>query len=311
MLFAILFITFVSFQPEVFGSYTNPLMHYQEPSDSDEDMRLYLAHRRGDRPEERSDSDCGDDEFAPFSPCNSPRDAGSVSVSVSVVGDDPFKYDNARTWQDDGEDTLEAVNIPWNVSKHIEKLAKEYVDYCKQQTLIKINRNNGLGLLLGFSKSHRHKNKITTRTLAWIAIKKDEIATHYDELVTERADYMMHIDIYDEVETLKLENPYMTEAVSDLIWQKEIAFSEWRSRVTEPNIATIRAYATNLAPTIAAQGDFLRQLTSLHDKNLITSKEGAIAFVFKNAGSEHQQFFTDHQSAIEKYITETYYPDVE
>ena len=47
MLFAILFITFVSFQPEVFGSYTNPLMHYQEPSDSDEDMRLYLAHRRG------------------------------------------------------------------------------------------------------------------------------------------------------------------------------------------------------------------------------------------------------------------------
>lgn len=286
MLFAILFIVLVSFQTEVFGSYTNPLMHYEEPSDSD------------------CGSDCGDDEFAPFSPCNSPRDAGSV------VGDDPFKYDNARTRQDDGEDTLEEVNIPWNVIKHIEKLAKEYVEHCEKTTKVKINRNHGLGLLLGFPKSHRHKNKTATRTLAWIATKKDEIAAHYNELATERADYIMHIDIYDEVETLKQENPYMTEAVSDLIWQKEIAFSEWRSRVTEPNIATIRAYATNLAPTIAAQGDFLRQLTSLHDKNLITSKEGAIAFVLKNVEAPYADFFAGNRAAIEKYITDTYYPDV-
>lgn len=286
MLFAILFIVLVSFQTEVFGS-GGKRDRAEERSDSEEDMGLFLAHRKRDRAEERSDSDYGDDKFHPFLDCPSKESDNEATLPM-----------------------ITEVNIPWNVGKHIEKLAKEYVEHCEQTIKVKINRNHGLGPALGLSKSHRHKNKTITRKLAWIAEKRNEAEIHYNTLTAEHSEYQTQLTCYDEIQELSESNTYISDERADEILQKELAFMEWRSRILRQDIPAIRAYAASLEAVIAPQSKLFKMLTNFHSKHLFTSKEGAITFVLKNVEAPHAGFFAAHRTAVEKYITDTYYPDV-
>ncbi len=64
---------------------------------------------------------------------------------------------------------------------------------------------------------------------------------------------------------------------------------------------------------IVTQQKLLQALTNFYDKRITaaTSKDGTIAFVLQNVEIPHADFFTTHRAAVEKYITDTYYPDLE
>ena len=217
------------------------------------------------------------------------------------------------------------VDLPWAVSRHIEKLAKEYVEHCEKTTEVIIAKKYGFWPILfpndicekNLSKARKRKLAESlriphvTRTLAWVAIERDKVASRHNTLTAEQEEYKINLDFQDEIEEIKRNNSYISEELSEQILKKEIAFMEWRSRVTEPDMTAIRAYTASLETIIAPQAKLLKMLTNFHAKRLVTSREGAISFVLENVDEQHQQFFTDHRYTIEKYITETYYPDVE
>ncbi|MCX7352852.1 MAG: hypothetical protein NTW22_06280, partial [Proteobacteria bacterium] len=94
MLFVILFIVLVSFQTEVFGADDDPLMQRAFEDWSDDDTV--------DR--NMSTSNAEADEW----PGQTAGTTNSATSPQNVI--------------------IEA--LPWDVSRHIEKLAKEYVEHC-------------------------------------------------------------------------------------------------------------------------------------------------------------------------------------
>jgi hypothetical protein len=275
MLFAILFIVLVSFQTEVFGADYDPLMQRAFEDWSDDDTV--------DR--NMSTSNAEADEW----PGQTAGTTNSATSPQNVI--------------------IEA--LPWDVSRHIEKLAKEYVEHCEKTTEVKISRNHVLGPLLGFPKCHRHKNKTKTITLAWIAEKRNEAEIHHNALTAEHSEYQTQLACYDEIQELSESTTYISDERAEEILQKELAFMEWRSRILRQDIPAIRAYAANLEVIIEPQAKLLKLLNNFHAKRLVTSREGAIKFVLQNVEAPHADFFAAHRAAIEKYITDTYYPDVE
>lgn len=278
MLFAILFIVLVSFQTELFSADDDPLM-----------QRAF-----GDSSEYSSDDD-----------------TVYRNVSTSNAQADEWPWQTAGTT----DSTTSPQNIiiealPWDVSRHIEKLAKEYVEHCKKTTKVKINRNHGFGPILGLSKSHRHKNKKTTRTLAWVAERRNEAEIHHNALTAEHSEYQTQLACYDDIQELSESTAHISDERADEILQKELAFMKWRSRILRQDIPAIRAYAASLEAVIAPQSKLFKMLTNFHSKHLFTSKEGAITFVLKNVEAPYADFFAGNRAAIEKYITDTYYPDV-
>lgn len=271
MLFAILFIFFANTQASLFGSNDDPLMRRAFEGLSNDTVDNNVVRIPNQSVEPSLDSE---------------EAATSTEIAIHV-------------------------DLPWAASKHIEKLAKTYVEHCEKTTKVKINRNHGFWPLLGHPKSHRHKNKTAIRTLAWITEKRNEAEIHHNALTAEHSEYQTQLACYDEIQELSESGTYISNERADEILQKELAFMEWRSRILRQDIPAIRAYAASLEVIIEPQAKLLKMLNNFHSKHLFTSKEGAITFVLKNVEAPHADFFTAHRTAVEKYITDTYYPDVE
>lgn len=208
-----------------------------------------------------------------------------------------------------GNAAVDDIILPWGVTKHIEELAKQYAQHCEQNTKVNISRNYGLGPLLGFLKSHRHKNKTTQKTLAWIAAERDKTAALLNDQVAESEDYKTNLMIHDETEEIKRNNSYISAELEEDILQRELSFMEWRSRVMLPDVAAIRAYSAALEVQIAEKKKLLKILTSFHANRLFISEEGTIDFVLKNVAKQHKEFFAANKEKIEQYVKDTYYPE--
>lgn len=209
------------------------------------------------------------------------------------------------------ETIVDYISLPWNIEQHITKLAKEYIENCTANTILKINRNHGLGQMLGLKKSHRHKNKTTKKTLGWIAEKKDEVASYLSTLTNERDSYTIYIGIYDELQNAP--SYIADETERERIFLKQIDLSIWLSTIKKGCIdEEVRLLPEGLAPVINQQTQLLNHLETLYRKNLerVTSGEAAIAFILKNVSAEHKEFFAKNRDDIAKYVMQIYYPEV-
>ncbi len=211
------------------------------------------------------------------------------------------------------------AELSWDVQREIDKQAKAYVGHCAQNTTVTIGTRYGFWPML-FPEENFKKRKFRktstkiTKTLAWVAEERNKVASYLDTLTAEEADYEIHIGLYREILkdkiTLGISTADDTEALQKLM-DKESDFLMWRSNVNLEDLDKINDYVCALKETIKGPKRLLQALTHFYDKQFTaaTSKEGAIAFVLQNVEAPHADFFAFNRPAVEKYMTDTYYPD--
>lgn len=200
-----------------------------------------------------------------------------------------------------------APNLPWDITKHIEKLAKNYIESCKEKASVKIDKSSISTL---FSADPPSKKCIIEKPLAWVAEKIKETELYIDTLMNQREEYLMYISIFDEVQATQTTD--LSDDEKDALEIKQTNLSIWLSSILGGTIGDKeRAFPSLLAPQIQKQKDLLLILQQHYEENLeqCTSKEELIAFIFKNADSTHLVYFETYRARITQHIIEVYYPD--
>ena len=189
------------------------------------------------------------------------------------------------------------AELSWDTQTYINKQANAYIEHCAETTMAEIDTRHGFGLILGVKATNKRK-RYSEKTLAWVAHERDEAAKFIDTLKLDLENYREKIELYEDSSDHN---------------DNETDFVAWLSTTTHSTVEEAKEWEMGLQIKIVTQQKLLHALTNFYDKRITaaTSKEGAIAFVLQNVEGPHADFFAAHRTAVEKYITDTYYPDAE